>query len=378
MIKYEYQGFKNDAVLDQIKKYMEPQNSLGVLYEGIPFSGIQREMLDSGGCIERTFINGFQDGVVKYKSNLEEIYRLEFYMSGLRNGYFNFIYKNEKRNRVDFYDCDNLFESLSFNIDGERLYFNMLELRKNQPWELDFWLETRRTCMEEGFFNGDRDLLHYHLLQKQMAAQVIQSNELPNPIRYVAGTDVAYNELTLRMVGAIVVLDANTLEIVDQAIHEMEITFPYIPGLFSYREVPPLKEAYDKLRIKPDIIICDGHGVAHPNGMGMASHLGVELNIPTIGCAKSRLLGHYEPIGPNRGDFSALEYDSHVVGRVLRTQNGINPVFVSVGHKITLESACDWVLKMSAKYRLPETTRMADQLVRTKLKDPTDFNYPEQ
>jgi deoxyribonuclease V len=178
------------------------------------------------------------------------------------------------------------------------------------------------------------------------------------------------------MVGAIVVINVETFEVIEQAFHKMKINFPYIPGLFSFRETPPLIEAFKKLSHKPDLIICDGHGIAHPKAAGMASHLGVELNIPTIGCAKKRLIGFYEKekLNPARGSMEDLIWNSMMIGKVLRTQHNIKPVFVSIGHKVTLDTATNWVLKMAPKFRLPDTTRFADQLVNSLLKNKTEID----
>lgn len=221
------------------------------------------------------------------------------------------------------------------------------------------------------------DFINFYKEQERLSSQVISTDRI-DQVQYIAGADVAYNELDQRMVGALVVLDTRTLEVVDQAIHEMDITFPYVPGLFSFREVPPLVEAYQKLQIKPDLIVCDGHGVAHPKGAGMASHLGIELDVPTIGCAKSRLIGGYDEVGATRGSFSALMLGEKEIGRVLRTQDHVKPMFVSVGHKVSLDTACEWVLKLCPEYRQPETTRRADALVRTVMKERTDIGYPEE
>lgn len=228
--------------------------------------------------------------------------------------------------------------------------------------------------MEEGYYEGGEDLRPYFIKQEQIKRQVSQADELAE-VKFIAGADVAYNELLQRMVGALVVLDAQTLEVVDQVIHEMDITFPYVPGLFSFREVPPLVEAYRKLRVKPDLIVCDGHGVAHPKGAGMASHLGIELDIPTIGCAKSRLIGAYDELGAKRASYAALMLEGNEIGRVLRTQDNIKPMFVSVGHRVSLDTACEWVLKLCPSYRQPETTRKADALVRTVMKERTELGY---
>ncbi|MEL7119327.1 MAG: deoxyribonuclease V [Bacteroidota bacterium] len=203
----------------------------------------------------------------------------------------------------------------------------------------------------------------YFQLQKQLSQRVITSNHF-DAVTHIAGADVAYSDATDQMIGAIVVLDAQTLEVVDQAVVKMEITFPYVPGLFSFREVPPLLKAFELLSIKPDLIVCDGHGIAHPRGLGMASHLGLELDLPTIGCAKKRLIGDYEEVGQHRGAYSSLQYEGEEVGRVLRTQDGIKPLFVSVGHKVSIDTACHWILQLAQQYRQAETTRKADALVR--------------
>jgi deoxyribonuclease V len=218
---------------------------------------------------------------------------------------------------------------------------------------------------------------YFYALQEELGQRVITENEL-GVVTYVAGADVAYNETAQRMAGALVVLDVRTLEVVDQAVHEMEITFPYVPGLFSFREVPPLLEAYRKLKIKPDLIVCDGHGVAHPKGAGLASHLGIELDVPTIGCAKNKLIGAYQGLGDDRGAYASLMVGEKEIGRVLRTQKHIKPMFVSIGHKVSLDAACDWVLKLCPKYRQPETTRKANELANEILKERTNIGYPEE
>lgn len=212
---------------------------------------------------------------------------------------------------------------------------------------------------------GDIDVSKYERLQESLASNVIKEDELPENIRYIAGADVAYDTDKEEMIGAIVVLDVETLEVVAQASHRMGITFPYIPGLFSFREIPALIEAYKKLEIKADVLVCDGQGIAHPKQIGMASHLGLVLDIPTIGCAKKRLVGAYDSaqLGTDRGAIFPLLESEETLGVALRTQEGVKPMFVSIGHKISLASAIKWVLHLCRDYRLPETTRQADQLV---------------
>lgn len=215
----------------------------------------------------------------------------------------------------------------------------------------------------------------YYLKQKELSEKVITENQLPDNVRYIAGTDVAYSDSSNKMIGAIVVLDANTLEMVDYATHEMEITLPYITGLFSFRETPPLLEAFKKLTIVPELIICDAHGIAHPRRFGMACHLGIELDIPTIGCGKTRLTGKYskECQGRQRGEMQDLILKGETVGKVVCTRTNTRPLFVSIGHKVDLDTAVDWVLKVTPKYRLAETTRQADKLVNRLLKERTSL-----
>lgn len=199
-------------------------------------------------------------------------------------------------------------------------------------------------------------------LQDDLAKKVVQS-DLIDEVKLIAGVDVAYSKEDNRLVAGVVVLDANSLQIVEQVHVEDVPHFPYIPGLFSFRELPPIIKAFEKLKNTPDLIICDGQGIAHPRRFGLASHLGVLFDLPTIGCGKTKLIGEANPPGDQRGENSPLVDQGEVIGMVLRTQNKTNPVYISIGHRISLETACKWVLKLSPKYRLPETTRGADQLV---------------
>ncbi|KAF7781395.1 deoxyribonuclease V [Pseudoalteromonas rubra] len=204
-------------------------------------------------------------------------------------------------------------------------------------------------------------------LQETLATQVICEDNFES-ISTIAGTDVAYDDATNQLVGAIVVLDANTLDIIETQVVTESVRFPYIPGLFSFRELPPLLSAFEQLTHKPDMIVCDGQGLAHPRRFGLACHLGVTLDIPTIGCGKTRLTGTHEALIETRGASAKLIDNEQVIGEVLRTQDNIKPVYVSVGHKVSLSTARDWILKLTPKYRLPETTRQADQQVNRALK----------
>lgn len=203
-------------------------------------------------------------------------------------------------------------------------------------------------------------------IQEELRTQVITTDVLPDPIKIIAGTDVEYDKDSNLIAGSIVLLDYDTLQVIAVASHCMEVTFPYIPGLFSFREMPPLLRAYEKLPVHPDLIICDGQGVAHLRRFGLASHFGVILNKPVIGCGKTKLCGEYKDLGAARGSIAPL-MDPEQIGNALRTQDGINPVFVSTGHKISLSTATDIVLKVCTQYRLPETTRLADHYARLAL-----------
>ncbi len=198
-------------------------------------------------------------------------------------------------------------------------------------------------------------------VQDELRSRVIISTG-PDHITTVAGLDVDYTGD--RLAAAVVVLDAADLTVRDTAVVHGTPTFPYVPGLFAFREIPILLEALTKLSVRPDVLICDGHGLAHPRRFGLASHLGVLTDLPSFGVGKTRLIGDWAPVGEQRGDRSALIADGETVGAVLRTQSGVKPVFVSVGHRIDLDTACALTLALSPRFRLPETTRAADRACR--------------
>jgi deoxyribonuclease V len=195
-------------------------------------------------------------------------------------------------------------------------------------------------------------------VQLELAERVIADRPLA---RYetVAGADVSYNRWSPTLYAAVVVLRADTLEVIDRAGVVAEATFPYIPGLLSFREAPPVIEAFEKLSVRPEVLICDGQGIAHPRRLGLASHLGLWLEIPTIGCAKSHLYGDYEEPGPSRGDWSPMTDGDQTIGAVLRTRDRVKPLFVSPGHLCDLPGAIAAVLAATRRYRQPATTQMA-------------------
>lgn len=212
-------------------------------------------------------------------------------------------------------------------------------------------------------------------VQRELASRLILEDRL-GPVRRVAGVDVSYAIDSNRLVAGAVVLDAETLEPLERASLMGESTIEYLPGFLSFREIPPLLEVLQQLSQPPDLIVCDGQGIAHPRRMGVASHLGLWVNIPTIGCAKSPLIRSPLP-GPLRGERAEVRHRGELVGYALRTRNHVKPVYVSPGHLISLETACEWVLRLAPKWRLPETTRQADQMVgelmrASKLKTPSE------
>jgi len=187
----------------------------------------------------------------------------------------------------------------------------------------------------------------------------------PAVVRTVAGLDVAYADD--RLAAAAVVLDAESLEVVEEATFLDRPAFPYVPGLFAFRELPALVGALRRLSVTPDLLVCDGHGIAHPKRFGLACHLGVLTGLPSIGVGKTRLVGSYDEPGGDRGAGCPVSDGGQGVGRGLRTQTGVRPVFVSVGHRADLDTACALTLKLAPRYRLPETTRRADHLSRETL-----------
>jgi deoxyribonuclease V len=196
-------------------------------------------------------------------------------------------------------------------------------------------------------------------LQKDLQSRVVTVGDLKE-VKLVAGVDVSV-ALDNQATAAVVVLDYPELQVVARQVVKGYPQFPYIPGLLSFREIPLLLQAIRELTVTPDLFLVDGQGIAHPRRCGLASHLGLFLDIPTIGCAKSRLIGEYTEPASKRSAYSPLRdpLNQDVIGVVLRTKDNTKPLFISVGHKIGLPSAMDWVLKCGKGYRLPEPTRLA-------------------
>ena len=200
-------------------------------------------------------------------------------------------------------------------------------------------------------------------IQADLRGKLVLSDDGPRNIRIVAGADISCTKGDDRVYAAVVLLDAATLEVVEEARYSCRIAFPYIPGLLSFREGPPMLRAFEKLRKRPDMVLFDGQGIAHPRGFGLAAHMGLILDIPAVGCAKTRLTGSFEEPGVRRGQHSLLVHDGKRIGAVVRTKDRVKPVFVSQGHRVSLERAVEIVLQCTPRYRIPEPIRRAHILV---------------
>jgi deoxyribonuclease V len=198
-------------------------------------------------------------------------------------------------------------------------------------------------------------------LQKLLAGRVIADDRL-GVVRYVAGLDVGPEAGGAGVRAAVAVLSFPDLRMADQVVARRPASFPYIPGLLSFREIPVLLDALDRLGQRPDLLLCDGQGLAHPRRFGLACHLGVLTDIPAIGVAKSLLVGEHAPLPRRRGAWRPLIHKDEVIGAALRTRTGVAPVYVSIGHRVSLGTAIKYVLACAPNYRLPETTRAAHRL----------------
>lgn len=198
-------------------------------------------------------------------------------------------------------------------------------------------------------------------LQKKLAFQVIRQDQF-DTINTVAGVDVGFEDNNCVTRAAVAVFDYPSLERVEYSIARRPTEFPYIPGLLSFREIPAVLDALNKLNRPPDLILCDGQGLAHPRRLGIACHLGIITRLPTIGVGKTRLTGKHGPVPEKKGAWTALLDGDETIGAVLRSRQGVKPIYISLGHKISLETAIDYVMGCITRYKLPETTRWAHRL----------------
>lgn len=198
-------------------------------------------------------------------------------------------------------------------------------------------------------------------IQDRLREQVVRQDDFSH-IETVAGLDIGFEDRGKTTRAAVVVLRFPGLDLLERALARCPTSFPYVPGLLSFREIPAALDALAKLRVEPDLLLCDGQGYAHPRRFGLACHLGLLTDLPSIGVAKSRLIGTHGTLDPQKGAQTGLRHDGELIGTLLRTRNGVRPVYVSVGHRIGLETALDYVLACTTRYRLPEPTRLAHRL----------------
>jgi deoxyribonuclease V len=214
-----------------------------------------------------------------------------------------------------------------------------VKTRLLHPWNLDY--QQARAVQER--LSGSVSLLPLSLRR----------------VGHVAGSDVAVSKKLDLLVGAVVVLTFPGLEVVETRTASLRPPFPYVPGFLSFRELPLLVRCFDRVRTPFDVLLCDGQGIAHPRGLGLAAHAGLALGVPTIGCAKSRLVGEHGAVGERRGDYARLTLDGRQIGSVLRTREGVKPLFVSPGHLVDHPSSRRITLACLTRYRLPEPVRLA-------------------
>ncbi|MDD5234486.1 MAG: deoxyribonuclease V [Syntrophales bacterium] len=227
--------------------------------------------------------------------------------------------------------------------------------------------------MVEGFFGAmmEKEFLHdwdvdYRTavrIQEELRKSISLKNSGPRKVGIIAGADISYDRGDDLFHAAVVLLRFPSMERLEESTVSDRVRFPYIPGLLTFREGPVLLRAFAGLTARPDVALFDGQGIAHPRGLGLASHLGLLLDIPSVGCAKKRLFGEYGPVGENAGDFSPLVHDRKIIGAAVRTKKKTKPVFISPGHRISHKQAVEIALSSCRGYRIAEPIRQAHLLV---------------
>lgn len=228
------------------------------------------------------------------------------------------------------------------------------DLAVGQPWPVDAAI----------FPGWDGTVAGAFGLQARLAARLKLEDDFPQPLRLIAGVDVGFEDEGRTTRAAAVLLDATRLQPLHEVVARRATTMPYVPGLLSFRELPAVVAALAALPAVPDLVVCDGQGIAHPRRLGIAAHVGIATGLPTLGVAKKRLCGRHGPVGEKRGDRSLLcdERSGEPIGWVLRSKDGVHPLIVSPGHRVGVASAPELVLRWLTRYRLPEPTRLADRL----------------
>ncbi|TCI93045.1 endonuclease V [Tenacibaculum sp. M341] len=334
------------------------------------FSGVLLTTTKSNGgqyyYEKKLYIKGEVEMEILKEGNSDLIESIAFFTSWISNGY-ELDYYNKSLAHIQIFDMNILIESNDMNINNSSLLYN--------DWD------EYRESYDAFCYSGDRDVLPYYNLQNKIKEKTIREDSFDKKtIRYIAGVDIGYDELDLKMVGSIVVYDLKNKKILQKEVVSQDILFNYCNDLFSYREIPLLKKAFDKLNIQPDLLLCKGHGIAHPRYVGLATHLGVELNIPSIGCSRDRVLGIYKSINQECGSSQDLIWKGEVIGKSLRIKSKKQPIFISIGHKISLETAHFWCKQLyreniKEEVRLPYPLVEAEKLVDENLEDRTHIEF---
>ena len=366
-------------------------------HNGIIFTGVY-EFLNQNDYSRTTFVKGVNHGIYLYFNKNGCSVNIKLFDKTRFNIQYNCNYPNIEDNNNYLLCYDFISISRVYNILGQKEEtFGENNLFKREELNYDDLIkknidviEKYNSYIEEGehmdydtFVNCHGDIERYakvfsaYLVQQDMkkylgktvphtfmgnflwqAEQIpfiIEEDNLPSEIKFIGGVSVGFYDISQKAVATITVFDIEKQEIVDIVTHSEEDVTMHIPDLFAFNEVKWVLKAYDKLTIKPQLLFCDGHGLEHPKNMGLATFLGIQLNLPTIGVAKKRLVGYYdkESLGKEKGDSQTLLYDSKAVGKALRAQVSENPVYVSVGHKISLETSVYWVEKFTINSRIP-------------------------
>ena len=377
-------------------------------YIGKPFNGVL-EYSDFKFYGKETYVNGIHHGIFYIKSIKDKFgcieKRIEIYFYGEVRFVFQFNSTNDTEYNIYSLGYDDIElirlrceKGEAINIKNNYIY-NRQELdydklvAENRSFidsylELQYELYSLQTILRLSDYAKDTKVMNAYLVQQDMKKYlgktvpdtfmekfvwqeeqipfISQEDNLSSEIRYLGGVSVGFNDISQKAVATITVFDIEKQEIVDVVTHSEEDVTMHIPDLFAFNEVKWVLKVYDKLTIKPQLLFCDGHGLEHPRNMGLATFLGIQLNLPTIGVAKKRLVGYYdkETLGKEKGDNTTLLYDSKVVGKALRTQVSENPVYISTGNKISLETSIEWVKKMTVDSRVPFVLENAIQKTR--------------
>lgn len=267
---------------------------------------------------------------------------------------------------MSMYKISDQMELLNLSyIDVGVIYGRNWSVEKKKNTIEVIWALQRKYLSDKRVITPEVDILKFYCYQNRLKQKISKENFINDNIKYVAGVCVSFDNLSGRIYAAVCIIDSTSNIVVEQKLSYIEISFPYAPEVFSFREVPIVKEVFEKLSFQPDLIICDGHGLAHPNEMGLATQLGIELDIPTIGCARNRLLGEYNNLKLEnvRGSNQHLIWNNHTVGIALRTIDNELPVYVSIGHKVDLDNASKLILQYCKGSRIPESLIVTNQML---------------